>query len=551
MLQEKDRKVLFILALIAIALCLVVCVPFSLNKVSLFEIIVKYAVTPVYIAVVSIYGISLKFRNYRPANKFATIVTYTPLFSYAAALLFSCALNLVRGSDAYPSSSLTVMLIVVSCFLVAVICLSHLYYKAVITLSKNEAILIDALFAVLTIVFFVFTIKVANDLKNVTITATNKSVLFIVVPLVLGLATACLVAYSLKYLMDTNEEFTVASREELVQLWKDNKNMRSDVYDVAREDILNSMYDYTKEQLGIEEGTGVGSTSDEEVEALKQRINELELEVILAPLKKALEVLENEQNQADEAKAKVEEDYAQQIGELQAIVDEYDAKVAAEEEAKRQAEEEARLAAERRAQEALEREKNKKPIEPAFSEFVKVAESVAQGREKLVVKSNEKQTKVTLEGKTLLSVVQTKNDYKISVAATTEGMRSMLYTYNGNAVFERSATFPTSGAQLHLVKFSYKGDGSVDPEALKDLMKASEAAFDEVKAQEEEAIAEEKARKERANRAEKLLRKQELAEERAAQKAAEEEAKAAEEAAAQEAESQEAPAQEPAEGNNE
>ena len=125
MLKEKDRKTLFILAAISIVLCLAVCVPFSLKGISLFEIIFKYVVVALFIVGASILGISIKFRNYRPCNKYSTIVTYTPLFSYAAALLFNAVLNLVRGGALFGSLQM-VMLIVASAILVAVICLSHL-----------------------------------------------------------------------------------------------------------------------------------------------------------------------------------------------------------------------------------------------------------------------------------------------------------------------------------------------------------------------------------------------------------------------------------------
>lgn len=566
MLKEKDRKTLFILAAISIVLCLAVCVPFSLKGISLFEIIFKYVVVALFIVGASILGISIKFRNYRPCNKYSTIVTYTPLFSYAAALLFNAVLNLVRGGALFGSLQM-VMLIVASAILVAVICLSHLYYKAVLSLTKNEAMFVDGLFVVLTALFFVFALMIANKLRNAgALPASSQQVLFIIVPLVLGLATGALVCFSLNYLRNSNEEYSVQSREELVQLWKDNVNKRSEVYDVAREEILNALADFVGGELGNEEveeqPSGVGSTPDEEVEELRRRIDELETELVLQPLKKALEVIENEQREMDKVKAKVEEEYPQQIAELQAIVDEYEAKLAAEEEARRQAEEEERLARERRAQEALEREKNKKPIEPAFEEFVNFAKEIGKDRDDMAVKVNDKQTqyKITCHGKNVLTLLLTKNDYKITVSASNEEMRSILYQYTAVANFDRTTTLPVSGYQLQSVKISYKGDGSIEADAIKDLMAKSLDALLTAEAAEDEAKAEEKARKDRAALAERTLRKQERAEERAAQKAAEEEAKRqaeAEEKAQAEKEAQEAgeqpaeeaPQEEPKEAN--
>ena len=550
MLKEKDRKTLFILAVISIVLCLAICVPFSLKTVSLFEIIVKFAVVPVFVFFVTILAFSLKFRNYRPANKYTSVVTYTPLFSLAAALLFNAVLNLIRGSVLFGDAYLA-MLIVAGIVLVLVIALSHLYYRGLLALKKNEAMLVDVLFVILTVVFFAFAIGVASKVKNGgALPSASQSVLFIIVPLVLGLATAGLVAYTLNYLRLSDEEYGVEKREDLYNEWKDNLNKRTEVYDVAREEILNSMYEFAGGQLGVKEGegNGVGSTPDEEVEALRDRIEELEQELVLQPLKKALEVLLNEQAEVAKIKERVAEDYATQIGELQAIVDEHEAKLAAEEEARRQAEEEARLERERRAQEALEREKNKKPIEPSFEEFVEAAKKIGADRDDMAVKVNDKQTqfKITCHGKNVVVLQLTKNDYKVIVNASTEEMRAMLYQYNGVATFDKTTTFNVSGYQLHAVKFSYKGDGTLDPEALKELMNKSLDSLFEAEKAEDEAKAEEKARKDRAALAEKTLRARERAEERAAQKAAEEEAKrqAEEEAKKAEAEAAEAPEEE-------
>ena len=44
MLLERDRKLFHLFAVISIALSLLVCIPLSLAKVTLFEIILKYMV---------------------------------------------------------------------------------------------------------------------------------------------------------------------------------------------------------------------------------------------------------------------------------------------------------------------------------------------------------------------------------------------------------------------------------------------------------------------------------------------------------------------------
>ena len=173
---------------------------------------------------------------------------------------------------------------------------------------------------------------------------------------------------------------------------------------------------------------------------------------------------------------------------------------------------------------------------PAFEEFVAELSKIGAGRDDMEVKANDKQTqyKLTSHGKNVAVLQLTKNDYKVSVNASTEEMRSMLYQYNGVAAFDRTVVMPTSNYQLQVVKFSYKGDGTLDAAALKELMAKSLDSLLAAEAAEEAAKAEEKARKDRAALAEKTLRKQEKAEERAAQKAA------------KEAEKQEAEAEQPA-----
>lgn len=563
MLLERDRKLFHLFAVISIALSLLVCIPYSLEKVTLFEIIVKYMVVPCAIAVFTFMGWSAKYRSYRPAVKFTTIVTYVPLFSYAAAIVFNTALLLVRNSVVYDQLKYNVLIIGLTAILVLVVVLSHVYYKFVIKFSKNESMVADIIFAVLALAYTIGGATIAFD-YNAFGDLESKSVFFVLIPLVLGAGAAWLHILIVNHASEENEEYIVKSRQELYDLWENNCLTANKIYEKVREYILETLLNYNLDVLGFEEvdeevNTDVVNESNPELEnkviqlenqndtliaekqslieqnkALKEQLDEAlsvlsaskekivdtlqkcadnDADLIMDSLQHSLDVIKSERDAVAESRKKLETEINAQKAEIQAKLDAHAEKVALEEKAKAEAEEKARLEAERRAKEAEERAKDKKPIEPDFAKVVEFAVSVGKDRDDVELSVNEKQTmyKFVHDGTAFIVLQKTNNDYRISFLAKTEEMRELLYQYNGVISFDKVVEFDKAKYTIQQLKAVYKGDESISIEVIQDLLVKSLAVLLEAEDLEAQAIAKEQAAKERAKLAEKALREKEKA----------------------------------------
>lgn len=298
MLLERDRKLFHLFAVISIALSLLVCIPYSLAKVTLFEIIVKYMVIPCAIGVLTFICWSGKYRSYRPAVKFTTIVTYTPLFSYTAAILFNTLLLLVRNTSVYSQLKFNLLVMGLAAVLVLVIALAHVYSKFVIKFSKNEALVADGIFAVLALAYTIGGASIAFDYRAIG-GLEFKSVLYILIPLILGAAAAWLHVLIINNANEQKQEYVVKSRQELYQLWEENCLTAKKIYEAARENILESLLNYNLEELGFEEVEAVEEPVEEVAVVadpeLENKVNELEAE------KEALVGQNNELNEQNQS----------------------------------------------------------------------------------------------------------------------------------------------------------------------------------------------------------------------------------------------------------
>lgn len=298
MLLERDRKLFHLFAVISIALSLLVCIPYSLAKVTLFEIIVKYMVIPCAIGVFTFICWSGKYRSYRPAVKFTTIVTYTPLFSYTAAILFNTLLLLVRNTSVYSQLKYNLLIMGLAAVLVLIIALAHVYSKFVIKFSKNEALIADCIFAVLALAYTIGGASIAFDYRAIG-GLEFKSVLYILIPLILGAAAAWLHVLIINNANEQKQEYVVKSRQELYQLWEENCLTAKKIYEAARENILESLLNYNLEELGFEEVEAVEEPVEEVIvekdPELENKVNELEAE------KEALVGQNNELNEQNQS----------------------------------------------------------------------------------------------------------------------------------------------------------------------------------------------------------------------------------------------------------
>ena len=455
MLLERDRKLFYLFAVISIALSVLVCIPLSLAKVTLFEIILKYMIIPCAIAVFTFMGWAAKYRSYRPAEKFTTIITYVPLFTYGVAIVFNTLVALVRQTAVYNVLKYNVLIMGLAAILVLMLALSQVYSKFVVKLSKNEALVADGIFTTLVLAYTVAGASIAFDLRAFG-GFESKTIFFVIIPLVLGVAAAWLHILIINNANEKQVEYVVKSRKELFEVWEQNCLTAQKIYDIAKENLLETLLDYDLEQLGFEEVAVDQEIIDEnsndaqvannpelenkvkelesqneelnnqkeslenqnkdlaaQNQALKEQLDEVlaviatskdmivdtlqkcadnDADLIMDSLQHSLDVIKEEREAVASSRKKLEEEVAAKKAEIQAQLDAHAEKVAQEEKEKALALEKARLDAERRAKEAEERAKDKKPIEPDFIKVVEYSVSVGKDRDDIELSVNDKQT---------------------------------------------------------------------------------------------------------------------------------------------------------------
>ena len=556
MLENKNRKLLLILSIVGVVISAIVCVPFTASKICLLEIILKYAVFGLAVAGITIYSEIIKYRDYTPTNKFTVVSSYVPLFSYVAALLFDTILNVARFGSLYSNLKANLLLICCAAILVLVVFLSHLFYNKVPLLRKKEAIMTDVIFGILAIGYLVVSILIASDAyANSTqiamSTVVKKSnVMYIIIPLILSVIIGGIHCMLLKISYDADETLNPYSVEDLYATWKKNLDKENKAYSDARNDILNTLYEFSTNQLGIERVDNekmklVLSKKEKECDKLVKRVDVLEKELddalavisaakdkifetlqkkaeddgelILTSLNDSLNLIQSERNTVKESKEKLVSENDSLIKELQAKIDTYNKEKAEAEQKEKEAQELAKAEAERRQREAEERERLKKPIEPAFSEVALFGKSIGADRDDIEVVPNDKQTayRFTAHGKQFLNIQATNNDYRIFFLAKTDEMRDLLYKYNSVINFDRKYTQPVSKFETNQLKAIYRGDETISFEDLKPLMIHSLENLLESEEAERLAKEAEKAKRERAIEAERALREKERAEEKA------------------------------------
>ena len=101
MLSNKEKNTLLVSNIIAIVISLIVCVPFGKSNVTSFELIAKFIIAPILIAILVGITTYTKYSNFQPANKFIFVsITH---FSYLGASLFStcCVIRTTNGFSQY------------------------------------------------------------------------------------------------------------------------------------------------------------------------------------------------------------------------------------------------------------------------------------------------------------------------------------------------------------------------------------------------------------------------------------------------------------------
>ena len=242
MLNYKEKRTLLILTIISLALSVIACIPFTLGKLTQFELIVKYIVFPIAIAIMTIVSYSIKFRNYRPAYRFPVLASYAPVFSYIIAIAINTMILLARTNQVYTLNAWIGLQIVLAFIIVGGAALMHIFFKKTVLFTKNEIMVIDSLFvAILAVDSIAFGI-VANKLVGLSEKFANPHWAFIVVPVILCALWLAFHILHLVKLYKTDAELRLEDKAELIARFKKSY---CDFYGKAYDEIIDGLFDFS------------------------------------------------------------------------------------------------------------------------------------------------------------------------------------------------------------------------------------------------------------------------------------------------------------------
>lgn len=514
MLNYREKRTLLILSIISVALSLVACVPFTLAKLTQFELIVKYIVLPISVAVMSIVCYSIKYRNYRPAYRFSTVTGYLPVLSYSVALAINTLVVLLRSNQVFSLNVWVGLVVILAFYIIGSIALIHLFLEKIVVFSKNEIMVIDSLFiAVLAIDAIIFGV-VSNKFVDLSEPFSNASWVFIIVPLLIAAGWLAFHILHLVKLYKTDAELVLVNKNELVKKFY---KAHEDYYAEAQDVILNALHEFTGAKLGAadegleenEELVIVEEEAQEVIESEVEEVSEAEKEVVvvkdeadakrIAELEEALEKLHAEKNELHEThsehleNAKAEAENAKAEAEVLKAAEA--ARLAAE---VAEAEKKAKAAEERAAAVA----KAKKAIKPSFQKLVTYASELEKdGSVEVVSNDKENQYKFYYNKKLFLALIDSNVDYRIMFLCERESAIDLIINHPGVVVKAKSPKGPNWYKLTNKGTFEEKELKQVIKESLKTYKKMeAEAAAEKERIKAEKAAAR-KAEKEAAKAA--------------------------------------------------
>ena len=497
MLNYKEKRTVLILSIIAVALSLVACIPFGLEKLSRAEFIIKYIVFPILVAIASIVIYNIKFRNYRPGYRFAVLASYAPVFSYIIALAINTFILLARSNPEFVfSRNVWIGLVTLIVFVIVTgAVLMHVFFQKIVLFTKNEIMVIDSLFVAILAVDAIGFGILANKLVEHADAFPNPHWAFLVAPIILVVLWGLFHIRHLVKLYKTDAELRLEDKAELIARFKQTY---CNFYQDAYEEILNSLFDYSAIKNGIEEiefidedeeENEVEETLDEEVveeqpvekevvvvkdEEDAKRIAELEAQ--LAELHEShsdklddlKDDLEDAQEEAESAKAQAEEArVAAENAKSEAEVAKAEAEALKAEAAALAAEAEAEAArkAALAAEKAVLVAEAKKAIKPSYMNLVNYASALEDDGVTVVANDKENQHKFYINKKLFLVLADTNVDYRITFLASKEKAIDLII---GNP---KAVTKATSPKGPHWYKLINKG--TFEGEQLKDIIKGA------------------------------------------------------------------------------
>lgn len=575
---EKNRKQLFILATVAISLCLVMFIPFGKTLGSL-EKIVKFLVLPIVVAVLNLIITLTKFREYRPTNRFQSFASYAPIFAYYVST-FVYLVFLINRADPTAVLSYNAYIIAMILFGLLVVAISSLLLvmdKINLTLTKNQVNVLDVVLYISLVVDLVIVSKtIVNPYTGIEL--VNSSTGNIVFGILLGLVVLAAILYKLYRAYVNNEEFVVRNKQELIDKFENQKEM---AYADAELIILHALNNYTDERYIIledEEETvenvalaeGTVAVASDELDALIKEVKELKHEKKQEVAKHAklkadyielqnklkVHVAQTELDGLNKQSELLDASIKEETTRLQDDVDQYqtektqfDEKVAALQAEKVEllaklgfesieavlADEAAKLEAKNAPKPKVE--KPEKVFVPAFNDMLAIAQGIEGENLSSDVNPAGTQYKFVSGKKPFLLMQKTSSDYRVTFCVKEEDILEYLTKYPGVIEVAKS---PKGGNFLKIAN-----TGELDTELLTKIIKESLPALLDAERKAQEAkeaeaqaklAAKEEEKRQRAllKEAERIVAKARREEEKAAAKAQKEAEKAAAKAAEEE-----------------
>ena len=315
-MMSKNEK-LFTLVINCLAFCLMfaVVVPFGTTSVTNGELVFKCLIAPIMACVLFVINSYFKYINRKAIYKYNSFSAYLPIFVYLVSILAYGAIILLRVGPGVVFSTkvwiVVTFLMVLGASILTV--LGILIHRFIVIINTKENLFLD-------IAIFILLIVLAAVMKNVItkyvgVVAENAAVAFLqfkLVPLLLTLAVFAVLMFVMLSLLQHNEKFVYASRQELIDKWREG---REEVYNEAKDDILFSLYLYTKDQLDIYDELDFQEDEDEEEfeesEAAEPQVEEVKAaeveEAKEAVLEKSNEELEALEKRLEELQKEKEE----------------------------------------------------------------------------------------------------------------------------------------------------------------------------------------------------------------------------------------------------
>ena len=459
-MSKKEKIFTLITNILAFILFLIVLIPYGKSSMNDNELLVKCLIAPIAACVLFAINSYIKYVIGSNAYKYTTFSAYLPVFLYLVGILGFAAIVMLRtgAGSVYDVESWIPLTFVFVAAAVIFAVISIFIGRFIILINTKENIFLDI--SIFVIIIAVTAVLKAFFAKHVGVAMESDMLQSIGIPAMIGFAVVVFLVFVMLNYLNYNEKFVYASRKELLTKWYEG---REAVYRQAELDILYNLYDFSKNELGIEEIVVV----EDDEEAIQENEAEQMPETVTEPVE---EVVEDVQEVQEEV---VEEVIEQPVEEVtQVVEEEIDPTLLAQ--ADEKISELLKLKEELTAVEEVVEEEIKsvlppKEFKPSFADMIKYAKSLKG----VTFQGNEQGTnyKFLLGKKVFLILNDTPRDYRLT----------FLMDLPKAAEYAQILAFSKAKSPKGAYSFKLVSKGEFDEETIKGIIKGSYEMVDIIK----------------------------------------------------------------------